>query len=149
MISDDSLGRAALVQRLRASAERHIVHGATMTCLSCGEDAHRGSCQTRSLLLAAADALAAPVERTQGWQALSTLPPVGKLVLVARMTGPCIDRVSDGTRNNMGLIYTCNGEACHWATHWAPMPSWWPDGVPTEAALPAAPGDGTKERTDG
>lgn len=66
-----------------------------------------------------------------GWQPLGSAPRT-RFVLVANIMGEVIHRVSDAKFNGLAW-YTRNGEGCHWATHWAPMPPWWPNGVPKEA----------------
>lgn len=75
-----------------------------------------------------------PLVEPPQWHDIGTAPK-NRLVLVANIVGEVIHRVSDAKFNGLGW-YSRNGEACHWRTHWAPMPSWWPNGVPVEAAAP-------------
>lgn len=78
-----------------------------------------------------------PSAPAETWQPIDTAPK-NKLVLVALIKDDKIWRVSDAKFNGLGW-YTRSGEACHWRTHWAFMPSWWPHGVPTESVAPASP----------
>jgi hypothetical protein len=66
-----------------------------------------------------------------GWQPIATAP-AKRLVLVALIDGEVIHRVSDARNSGLGWFTRNGGVSCHWATHWAPMPPWWPNGVPAE-----------------
>ena len=82
-----------------------------------------------------ADAPAPPApsvgtETPEAWKPIKNVPD-NRLVLLANITGERINRVSDGKSTDIGL-FSRNGQSCHWATHWAPMPPWWPNGVPVE-----------------
>ncbi len=56
-----------------------------------------------------------------GWQPMDTAPKDKTLVIVALIRDGVIWRVSDAAFNGLGW-YTKSGEACHWRTHWMPLP---------------------------
>lgn len=55
------------------------------------------------------------------WQPIETGRSDG-LVIVALIRDGVIHRVSDARFNGLGW-YTRNGDSCHWATHWMPLPA--------------------------
>jgi len=56
------------------------------------------------------------------WQPIETAPKDGTLVLVAFIRDGSVLRASDAAFNGLGW-YTRNGSACHWRTHWMPLPA--------------------------
>jgi hypothetical protein len=55
------------------------------------------------------------------WMPIETGPTDKTLVLVALIRDGVIWRVSDAAFNGLGW-YSKAGVACHWRTHWSPMP---------------------------
>lgn len=66
--------------------------------------------------------------RQARWQPIATAPKDRTLVLVGLVRDGILWRASDAVFQRIGW-YTKNGESCHWATHWTPLP----------AAVPNAP----------
>ena len=74
----------------------------------------------------AAEAVSARLRELTEWQPIETAPKDKTLVLVALIRDGVVWRASDAVFNGLGW-YTKNGKACHWRTHWMPLPK--PDGV--------------------
>lgn len=68
-----------------------------------------------------APALRADARAPHPWQPIESAPTDRTLVLVALIKDGTVWRVSDAAFNGLGW-YTKSGEACHWRTHWAPLP---------------------------
>jgi hypothetical protein len=64
---------------------------------------------------------AAPVPWADPWQPIETAPK-DTPVLVALIRDGKVMRVSDAKRNSVGFYSINGGIACHWRTHWMPMP---------------------------
>lgn len=86
--------------------------------------------------------LAAPA--APGWQQMETAPQNRTLVLVALIRDGVIWRASEAAFNGLGW-YTKSGEACHWRTHWAPMPTSPARRVARLESLPSPPGAASQE----
>lgn len=56
------------------------------------------------------------------WQPIQVAPKDGTLIIVALIRDGVVRRVSDAAFQQIGW-YTKNGDACHWATHWMPLPT--------------------------
>lgn len=55
------------------------------------------------------------------WQLIDTAPKDRTLVLVALIKDGKVWRVSEASFNGLGW-YDVGGKACHWRTHWMPLP---------------------------
>ena len=57
------------------------------------------------------------------WQPIETAPKDGTVILVALIKDGHVMRVSDARHvKDLGLYTRFGGEACHWRTHWMPLP---------------------------
>lgn len=57
------------------------------------------------------------------WQLIETAPKDGTCVIVALIRVGHIWRVSDAQFNGLGWYTKNGGVACHWRTHWMPLPA--------------------------
>lgn len=74
------------------------------------------------LLIAAAEADLDRLQQAIRWQPIETAPKDATRVLVALVRDGVIWRVSEAAFNGIGW-YNKGGEACHWRTHWLPLPA--------------------------
>lgn len=64
----------------------------------------------------------ATVEHERAWQPIETYRPTERVILlVALIQDGIVWRVSEASFNGLGW-YTKSGEACHWRTHYMPLP---------------------------
>lgn len=56
------------------------------------------------------------------WQPIETAPKDEGLLIVALIRDGKVWRVSEATFNGLGW-YDVGGKACHWRTHWMPLPA--------------------------
>lgn len=63
-----------------------------------------------------------PAGQTGTWQPIEIHDKSSDLILVALIRGGRIWRVSDAQFNGLGY-YSISGDACHWRTHWMPLPA--------------------------
>lgn len=64
---------------------------------------------------------AAPTHQ-HGWLPIETAPKDKTLVIVALIRDDRVWRVSEASFNGLGW-YDIGGKACHWRTHWMPLPA--------------------------
>lgn len=66
-------------------------------------------------------AATAALEQAVQWQPIETAPKDKTVVLVALIKDGKVWRVSEASFNGLGW-YDKGGKACHWRTHWIPLP---------------------------